>query len=390
MLSKIKKISIAFLFVSSIIFVLPVTVNKLSTYASVQAAKVKISTSSKVLYIGYGMKLNITGTNKSVKWSSEDKSIATVTKSGYVTAKSSGFVTIKAVVGKKTYKSKIEVRKKATLDLYTTRNMKFVGTTKKVKYSSSNTKVASIDKNGKVTAKKVGNATITAKVGDKKYKCNIIVAADGWYTDSEGYKYYYKDNEKLTGWNFVGKYKYFFRKQDGTLDENVADRLKGEQSYYIHVNRKKCKITIFAEDGENGYVIPVMAMTCSVGTSKNQTPTGTFNTMSKTRWGLLMGPSYGQYCTRIVGQILFHSVPGYKKSSYNISYRDYNKLGQPASHGCIRLCVKDAKWIYDNCDIETIVNIDDKSDGCKFDKPKTKKLKYYQNYDPTDPNIKKK
>ncbi|HAH78565.1 MAG TPA: L,D-transpeptidase, partial [Ruminococcaceae bacterium] len=25
-----------------------------------------------------------------------------------------------------------------------------------------------------------------------------------------------------------------------------------------------------------------------------------------------------------------------------------DKLGEPASHGCIRLPVEDAKWIYDN------------------------------------------
>ena len=390
MISKIKKILIAFIFVVIAVFVIPVTVNKFNTYASVQAAKIKITKSSKVLYVGYGRKLNITGTNKKVKWSSSDSSIASVSQGGYVKAKSPGVVTIKAVVGKKTYKSKITIKQTAYLDLYDTRSMKFLETNKKVKYYSSNSKIASINSKGKVTAKKVGTVKITVKTGSKKYSCTLKVTADGWYTDSDGNKYYYENNKKVTGWKYIGKYKYYFYKNSGVLDQNVASRLKGEQSYYIHVNRKKCKITIFAEDGENGYVIPVMAMTCSVGTSKNQTPTGIYNTMSKTRWGLLMGPSYGQYCTRIVGGILFHSVPGYKKSSYNISYRDYNKLGQAASHGCIRLCVKDAKWIYDNCTIGTIVNIDDKSDGCKFDKPKLKKLKYYQNYDPTDPNIKKK
>lgn len=102
-----------------------------------------------------------------------------------------------------------------------------------------------------------------------------------------------------------------------------------------------------------------------------------------------MGPSYGQYATKIVGGIYFHSVAGYNKTSYNIYASDYNKLGKPASHGCIRLCVRDAKWIYDNCKIGTTVTIDDKSDGCKFAKPTLKKIKSYQHYDPTDPNIKK-
>ena len=28
---------------------------------------------------------------------------------------------------------------------------------------------------------------------------------------------------------------------------------------------------------------------------------------------------------------------------------EYNKLGSPASLGCVRLTTADAKWIYDNC-----------------------------------------
>lgn len=48
---------------------------------------------------------------------------------------------------------------------------------KKVKWSSSNKKVVTITKKGKVTAKKKGIATVTGKVGKKKYKCNINVEA---------------------------------------------------------------------------------------------------------------------------------------------------------------------------------------------------------------------
>ena len=172
--------------------------------------------------------------------------------------------------------------------------------------------------------------------------------------------------------------------------QNISSMLKGKQEYYIHVNRKKCKITIFAKDENKKFTIPVMAITCSVGTKEHATPTGTFYTKSKARWAELMLKSYGQYCTRIVGEVLFHSTPGNSKSIYNVIPGVYNKLGSPASHGCIRLTVRDAKWIYDNCKVGTKVTIDDKSDGCKFVKPKTAKLKAGQNYDPTDPAVKRK
>jgi peptidoglycan hydrolase-like protein with peptidoglycan-binding domain len=35
----------------------------------------------------------------------------------------------------------------------------------------------------------------------------------------------------------------------------------------------------------------------------------------------------------------------------------YNKLGQRASHGCVRLTVADAKWIYDNVPAGVVVSI---------------------------------
>ena len=46
----------------------------------------------------------------------------------------------------------------------------------KVKWSSSDKKVVTVSKKGKVKAKKAGRATITAKVGKKKYKTSITVS----------------------------------------------------------------------------------------------------------------------------------------------------------------------------------------------------------------------
>lgn len=53
--------------------------------------------------------------------------------------------------------------------------LKITGTNKKVKWSTSNKKVATVNSKGKVTAKKAGTATITAKVGGKKYTCKVKV-----------------------------------------------------------------------------------------------------------------------------------------------------------------------------------------------------------------------
>ena len=197
------------------------------------------------------------------------------------------------------------------------------------------------------------------------YSLTISVGKNGWYYEN-GYKFYYKDNVKQLD-------------LDGILPK--------QSSYYIKVNRTACTITVYAKDGNNGYIIPVKRFACSVGLPSTPTPTGTYYTSDKYRWHTLMGPSYGQYCTRVVNGIFFHSVAGYNMTSYNLNARDYNNLGSPASHGCIRLCVRDAKWIYDNCSSGTRVTIYDSSDPGPLGKPSTIKIPSWQNWDPTDPNL---
>jgi hypothetical protein len=51
----------------------------------------------------------------------------------------------------------------------------YVDTTKKVTWSTSNKKVVTVSSKGVVTGKDLGNATITATVGKKKYKCKVEV-----------------------------------------------------------------------------------------------------------------------------------------------------------------------------------------------------------------------
>ncbi len=72
-----------------------------------------------------------------------------------------------------------------------------------------------------------------------------------------------------------------------------------------------------------------------------------------------MGSVYGQYCSRITGGVLFHSVFYSTTNPGTLAYNSYNRLGTTASHGCVRLNVADAKWIYDNCPSGTLVNIYD-------------------------------
>ena len=199
---------------------------------------------------------------------------------------------------------------------------------------------------------------------------NIQVSAsefekNGWYYE-DGYKFYYRNNKRVTD-------------LDGILPR--------QSSYLAKVNKTTCTVTIYASDGDAGYIIPVKVFACSVGLPQTPTPSGSFRTMAKYRWASLMGPSWGQYATRIVGGILFHSVAGTAPNPYAIHAGDYNMLGAPASHGCVRLNVRDAKWIYDNCSLGMRVEIYNSPDPGPFGKPGTIKIPFEQNWDPTDPAV---
>ncbi|MCI8992765.1 MAG: DUF5011 domain-containing protein [Eubacterium sp.] len=126
---------------------------------------------------------------------------------------------------------------------------------------------------------------------------------------------------------------------------------KAAGSYFIRINLSTNVVTVY-NSANNA---PVTAFTCSAGAA---TQPGTYSTSQKYRWHTLDGPSYGQYCTRIYGGVLFHSVWYYENGNLaSQSTREFNKLGTTASHGCIRLTVAAAKWIFDNCPSGTTVVI---------------------------------
>lgn len=153
--------------------------------------------------------------------------------------------------------------------------------------------------------------------------------------------------------------------------------------YLIKVNRQMCTVTIYEQDSKGNYTVPIKAMLCSPG---YETPLGTFKTPAKYRWKLLMDDVWGQYSTRVVNGILFHSVWYYEQDPATLSNKQFNKLGTICSHGCIRLTVEDAKWIYDNCPIGTTVVIYDSPDPGPLGKPEGIKVseKTLMGYDPTD------
>ena len=136
--------------------------------------------------------------NPALTWQSSNTKVATVDKSGKVTALKAGKVTITCAAAdgsgvKAVCTLKVEDAKVTKVTLNKTKAKLKVGKTlqlkvkkftpasplnTKVKWTTSNKKVATVDKNGKVKAKKAGTAVITCTSQDNKKvkaKCTITV-----------------------------------------------------------------------------------------------------------------------------------------------------------------------------------------------------------------------
>ncbi len=185
-----------------------------------------------------------------------------------------------------------------------------------------------IDKSGK---KKIGYFKVS---GSHYYaKKNGMIVTDQWKyikIDGRKYKLYFGDN--------------------GKQKQNVSAILGEQKQYRLEVNIQKNVVIVYAKDENGEYCIPVKAMICSCGVPGHSTITGNYSYLRKTgKWHTLYYGTYGKYCTRISGPYLFHSVVYSRNGDdYSLYADEFEKLGKAASHGCVRLQVKDAKWIYNH------------------------------------------
>ena len=184
---------------------------------------------------------------------------------------------------------------------------------------------------------------------------------------------------------------YYFDK-DGYRRNDVSSIYGGP--YYLEVDKTNGVMTVYTNSSKT---IPVKTIRVSVGLSGTPTWDGTYRLTRSLRWQPLMGPSWGQYGTHVdgcgQGGIFIHSVAGSTRSVYNLPAGEYLKLGQPASHGCIRTCVADAKWVFENCNGSTIHiyssgnYVNNESFKGPLGRRPLATFRGAGNFDPTDPEV---
>ena len=130
----------------------------------------------------------------------------------------------------------------------------------------------------------------------------------------------------------------------------ARDELKNTdpQRYYVYINIGNQVVTVLEKDDNGDYTRIVRRMLCTTGGATTPTPTGTYKLTARERFGKFanFNAEYARYWTQIVRGIYMHSIMFGKREVTALKSGPYGKLGTRASHGCVRLYVEDAKWLY--------------------------------------------
>lgn len=122
--------------------------------------------------------------------------------------------------------------------------------------------------------------------------------------------------------------------------DSRADRLYSPTGWLIAVDTNKCLVSVY--NGSQGDWHAVNRFECAPGKASTPSRKGVFSVGIK---GYVFGSGYScYYYTQYSGDYLFHSIL-YDPGTFNVQDA---AMGYPASHGCIRLWLENAIYIYYN------------------------------------------
>lgn len=193
----------------------------------------------------------------------------------------------------------------------------------------------------------------------------------GWKYINSNWYYFGGVNDGImkSGWQYIGnKWYYFYRENDskggthGAMASNrnidgyyvskngdwidpswlnsCAQGYSSSTKYLILVDRSSCMVGIY-QGSKNNWKLKYF-WPCAPGKASTPTISGEYNVAGKGYY-FDSGNSRCFYYTQFKGNYLFHSVL-YNK---NGTLQD-GRVGIQLSHGCVRLEINNAKWIYDN------------------------------------------
>lgn len=183
-----------------------------------------------------------------------------------------------------------------------------------------------------------------------KSRVQVLSVNGDWshviYNNQEGYIFSYflsDDGNPPEGY----KFDYFYTDMTRFVNEN---NIKSPTMNLITTDLKN-KLTYIFEKGSNGLWILLYKWDCTIGKPSTPTIKGTFYVSGRKPY--FGSDTYSvKYATRIRGSYYYHSILFNSEGTEIID----DRLGMALSHGCIRLAVENAQWIYDNVlDTTTII-----------------------------------
>ena len=201
--------------------------------------------------------------------------------------------------------------------------------------------------------------------GNKYYKNPVTgFPYTGWVTFGTTWYYANSNGFMVKGWQYInGKYYYFYPDTyimarntvidgyviggDGARVPTALSKMQqkaagysSSTSYLLMVDRAAHKVGVFR--GSKGNWTNIYFWDCTNGAPSTPTVSGVF-TVGIKGYYFDSGASRCFWYTQFYGNYLFHTVLCNKDGSI----RD-GRLGMALSHGCVRLSIANAKWIYDN------------------------------------------
>ncbi len=173
------------------------------------------------------------------------------------------------------------------------------------------------------------------------------IAQTGWLKLGKTWYYLDSNGAMVTGTrNIDGKTHLFTNSGKWLGTDAMAAKAQGYASgtnWLILVDRSAHRVGIF--NGSKGNWNRSQTFLCVTGAPGSQTITGVYRTTGGKRMNLSTD-SRARWCTQIHGGYFFHTI-----------LASESELGHSLSHGCIRLAVPNAQWIYNHIGAGTTVVI---------------------------------
>lgn len=133
---------------------------------------------------------------------------------------------------------------------------------------------------------------------------------------------------------------------------SLANGLSSRTNWLLLVDTANCIVGVYR--GSRGNWTNTAVCPCAPGAVSTPTVKGVFTVQNK-GYSFDSGSARCFYWTQFYGNYLFHSTLYYQYSTPSTPMDD--RVGMRLSHGCVRMKLKDAKWIYDNIPRNTTVYI---------------------------------